>query len=103
VEVEKMVGAEQAAKAAEFHFTHRARLSSRSFSVIVLPSPAFMATPIIVGVGAITAALVGRQLFRSGVIGGKRAVEEWAKGGFRAKMDRKEAVAILGLKCAQLN
>jgi len=57
-----------------------------------------MATPIIVGVGAITAALVGRQLFRSGIIGGKRAVEEWAKGGFRAKMDRKEAVAILGLR-----
>ena len=63
-----------------------------------------MATPIIVGVGAITAALVGRQLFRSGIIGGKKAAQEWAKGGFRAKMDRKEAVAILGLKCAhQLN
>jgi DnaJ homolog subfamily C member 19 len=58
-----------------------------------------MATPIIVGVGAITAALVGRQLLRSGVIGGKRAAEEC---GFKAKMDRKEAVAILGLKCAQL-
>jgi len=57
-----------------------------------------MATPIIVGVGAITAALVGRQLFRSGVIGGKKAAEEWVKGGFRAKMDRKEAIAILGLK-----
>jgi len=58
----------------------------------------FMATPVIIGVGAITAALVGRQLFRAGVIGGKKAAEQWAKGGFRAKMDRKEAVAILGLK-----
>ena len=60
-----------------------------------------MATPIIVGVGAIAAALVGRQLLRSGMIGGRKAVEEWAKGGFKAKMDRKEAVAILGLKCAR--
>jgi DnaJ family protein C protein 19 len=60
-----------------------------------------MATPIIVGVGAITAALVGRQLFRSGVIGGKRVAEQWVRGGFRSKMDRKEAVAILGLKCTQ--
>lgn len=60
--------------------------------------PTIMATPIIFGVGAIATALVGRQLFRSGVIGGKKAAEEWAKGGFRAKMDRKEAIAILGLK-----
>lgn len=75
-------------------------LLDRSFSFSIghpthTPS---MATPIIVGVGAITAALVGRHLFRSGIIGGKRAAEEWAKGGFRAKMDRKEAIAILGLK-----
>ncbi|KAJ8596653.1 hypothetical protein M405DRAFT_725771 [Rhizopogon salebrosus TDB-379] len=56
-----------------------------------------MATPVIVGVGAITAALVGRHLMRSGVIG-KRAADQWVKGGFKAKMDRKEAIAILGLK-----
>ncbi|KAI6006631.1 hypothetical protein F5J12DRAFT_831948 [Pisolithus orientalis] len=56
-----------------------------------------MATPVIVGLGAITAALVGRHLVRSGVIG-KRAADEWVKGGFKAKMDRREAVAILGLK-----
>jgi hypothetical protein len=85
-----MVGAEQV-KAAEF-LQHR-----RTWIAFFGHSPTFMATPIIVGVGAITAALVGRQLVRSGLIGGKR---EWAKGGFRAKMDRKEAVAILGLKCA---
>ncbi|KAI0787672.1 hypothetical protein C8Q74DRAFT_622720 [Fomes fomentarius] len=40
-----------------------------------------MATPIIVGVGAIAAAIAGRSL-----------------GGFKAKMDRREAIAILGLK-----
>lgn len=56
-----------------------------------------MATPVIVGVGAITAALVGRHLIRSGVIG-KRAADQWVKGGFKAKMDRKEAIAVLGLK-----
>ncbi|KAI6155120.1 hypothetical protein BKA82DRAFT_996693 [Pisolithus tinctorius] len=56
-----------------------------------------MATPVIVGLGAITAALVGRHLVRSGVIG-KRAADEWVKGGFKAKMDRREAIAVLGLK-----
>lgn len=58
-----------------------------------------MASPIILGVGAVAAALVGRQLFKSGVIGGKRGAEQWVKGGFRAKMDRAEAIQILGLKC----
>ncbi|KAH9945187.1 uncharacterized protein BXZ73DRAFT_38132 [Epithele typhae] len=57
-----------------------------------------MATPIIVGVGAIAAAIAGRTLIRRGIIGGKSAAEQWAKGGFKAKMDRKEAIAILGLK-----
>jgi DnaJ family protein C protein 19 len=60
-----------------------------------------MATPVIVGVGAITAALVGRHLVRNGIIG-KRAADQWVKGGFKAKMDRKEAIAILGLKFAPL-
>ena len=58
-----------------------------------------MATPIIVGVGAIAAAVAGRSLLRRGLLGGKGAAEEWVKGGFKAKMDRKEAIAILGLKC----
>ncbi|KZS94261.1 hypothetical protein SISNIDRAFT_410410 [Sistotremastrum niveocremeum HHB9708] len=57
-----------------------------------------MATPVILGVTAIAAAVLGRQMIRSGVIGGARAAEQYAKGGFRAKMDRKEAIAILGLK-----
>ncbi|TFY83228.1 hypothetical protein EWM64_g791 [Hericium alpestre] len=57
-----------------------------------------MATPVIVGVGAIAAALAGRTLIRRGIIGGKGAAEQWAKGGFKAKMDRKEALLILGLK-----
>ncbi|PIL35586.1 transporter [Ganoderma sinense ZZ0214-1] len=57
-----------------------------------------MSTPIIVGVGAIAAAIAGRSLVRRGLFGGKNAAEQWVKGGFKAKMDRKEAIAILGLK-----
>ena len=58
-----------------------------------------MASPFIIGIGAITAAFVGRSLIRRGLFAGKGAAEEWVKGGFKAKMDRKEAIAILGLKC----
>ncbi|KAF8440440.1 hypothetical protein L210DRAFT_3612335 [Boletus edulis BED1] len=47
-----------------------------------------MTTPVIVGL---------RHLIRNGILG-KVAAEQWVKGGFKAKMDRKEAIAILGLK-----
>ncbi|KAL5503961.1 PAM18 [Sanghuangporus sanghuang] len=53
-----------------------------------------MATPFLVGVGAIGAAVIGRQLMRASA----RGAEQFVKGGFKAKMDRKEAIAILGLK-----
>lgn len=54
-----------------------------------------MATPLIIGVGAITAAVAARHLLRNA---GKKAGQELAKGGFKAKMDRPEALEILGLK-----
>lgn len=58
-----------------------------------------MATPIIVGVGAVAAAFAGRHFLKNGLrIGGKAVQDHWAKGGFRAKMDRREAIAVLGLK-----
>lgn len=57
-----------------------------------------MATPVIVGVGALAAAILGRSLIKRGLFVGKGAAE-FAKGGFRAKMDRKEAIQILGLTC----
>ncbi|KAF8529828.1 hypothetical protein JB92DRAFT_3086903 [Gautieria morchelliformis] len=59
-----------------------------------------MATPIILGIGAIAAAVTGRHLVRTGVLrfGGANAAEQWVKGGFRQRMDRKEAIAILGLR-----
>ena len=57
-----------------------------------------MATPFLVGLGAIGAAVIGRQMMRASA----RGAEQFVKGGFKAKMDRKEAIAILGLKCAFL-
>ncbi|KAF9052503.1 hypothetical protein BDZ89DRAFT_1056847 [Hymenopellis radicata] len=54
-----------------------------------------MTTPLAFGIGAITVALAGRAILRRV---GAGAAEQWVKGGFKAKMDRKEAIAILGLK-----
>ncbi len=54
-----------------------------------------MTTPLAFGIGAITVALAGRAILRRA---GAGAAEQWVKGGFKAKMDRKEAIAILGLK-----
>lgn len=59
-----------------------------------------MSTPILIGVGALAAAVAGRALVRRGFLAGKGASEQWVKGGFKSKMDRKEALAILGLKYA---
>ncbi len=56
-----------------------------------------MATPFLIGIGAIAAGLAGRHFLRRSAMG---AADQWVKGGFKAKMDRKEAIAILGLKCA---
>ena len=58
-----------------------------------------MATPIIIGITAIAAGVLGRSMLRSGFLIGKRGADQFVKGGFKAKMDRKEAIEILGLKC----
>ena len=50
------------------------------------------------GVDGISTAVGGRLLIRRGLFGEKNAAEQWVKGGFKAKKDRKEALAILGLK-----
>ncbi|KAM6504476.1 hypothetical protein JOM56_001419 [Amanita muscaria] len=57
-----------------------------------------MSTPILIGVGALAAAIAGRALVRRGFLAGKGIQDQWVKGGFKAKMDRNEAIAILGLK-----
>jgi DnaJ family protein C protein 19 len=54
-----------------------------------------MATPIIFGIGAAAAALAGRHFLRQRAA---NAAAEWVRGGFQAKMDRKEAIQILGLR-----
>lgn len=71
-----------------------------TWTTTLLPSTSSytMSTPIIIGVGAIAAAIAGRSLVRRGLFGGKNAAEQWVRGGFKGKMDRKEAIAILGLK-----
>lgn len=53
-----------------------------------------MSTPIFLGVGAISAALIGRTLIRRSAAG----AEQWVRGGFKGKMDRSEAIQVLGLK-----
>ena len=58
-----------------------------------------MATAVILGITAVTAAVLGRSFIQRGLFVGRGAADQWVKGGFRAKMDRKEAIAILGLKC----
>jgi DnaJ family protein C protein 19 len=57
-----------------------------------------MATAVILGVGAVTAAILGRSIVRQGLFIGRGTAGEFVKGGFRAKMDRKEAIQVLGLK-----
>lgn len=62
-----------------------------------------MATPLIVGIGAITAAVAARHVMRNGALGIGKKAQELAKGGFKARMDRSEAIEILGLKYASLH
>ena len=75
---------------------------SRGYSLLKFEQQPFftdMATAVVVGVGAVAAAILGRSIIKRGLFVGKGAAE-FAKGGFRAKMDRKEAIQILGLTCA---
>lgn len=65
------------------------------FSRSSLLSPMDSDTALIVGGGAVAALLAARILLRRG---GKGAAEQWVKGGFKAKMDRTEALSVLGLK-----
>lgn len=54
-----------------------------------------MSSAVTLGLGALGAAFAGRvawQMMRRG------AADKWVKGGFKPKMDRAEAVSILGLR-----
>ncbi|KAF9506893.1 hypothetical protein BS47DRAFT_1385410 [Hydnum rufescens UP504] len=54
-----------------------------------------MATPLLIGIGALAAAVGGRHLLRQRA---GRVAEQWVRGGFQAKMDRREAILILWFK-----
>ncbi|KAL7409737.1 hypothetical protein BDY24DRAFT_402296 [Mrakia frigida] len=68
------------------------------------PPPLFfsrtqMATAALLTFGAVVAGLGGRAYFRAlANQAGKGGADAWVKGGFQAKMDAKEAKAILGIR-----
>lgn len=57
-----------------------------------------MAGAILAGLGLVGAGLGARWYFNALARQGKVGLDKFVKGGFQAKMDAKEAKAILGLK-----
>ncbi|WFD24851.1 mitochondrial import inner membrane translocase subunit TIM14 [Malassezia equina] len=60
--------------------------------------PSHIATPVLLGGGLIGAGVIAMMMRPTGTSSGK-----WVKGGFQSKMDRKEAIQILGLREASVN
>ena len=56
-----------------------------------------MASALTLGLGLLGAGLGGRVLYQMYRVS-RGPAEQFLKGGFKAKMDRKEAIQILGLK-----
>ncbi|KAN0063236.1 mitochondrial import inner membrane translocase subunit TIM14 [Thecaphora frezii] len=89
------------ASAASTHATSSARSLPRAFrptsQLLFQQTPrAPIATPILIGAGLVGAGIAAQLLLKpkgNGPSGGK-----WIKGGFNAKMDKKEAAQILGLR-----
>ncbi|KIY67271.1 hypothetical protein CYLTODRAFT_353540 [Cylindrobasidium torrendii FP15055 ss-10] len=54
-----------------------------------------MSAPLTFGIGAMAVGLAGRFFLRGP---GSGAAEKWVIGGFKSKMDKREALQILGLK-----
>ncbi|KAM0749794.1 hypothetical protein T439DRAFT_326685 [Meredithblackwellia eburnea MCA 4105] len=71
---------------------------------ILLGAGALLAGGTALRMGLRASAARGAQLnpFLAALAGQKRVGDEWIKGGFQAKMDRKEAAEILGLKESHL-
>ncbi|KAJ9116197.1 hypothetical protein QFC20_000877 [Naganishia adeliensis] len=57
-----------------------------------------MSSAITVGLGLLGAGLGGRVLWQAYRGGARAGADKWARGGFQAKMDRSEAMKILGVK-----
>ncbi|RSH87426.1 mitochondrial import inner membrane translocase subunit TIM14 [Saitozyma podzolica] len=56
-----------------------------------------MASALTVGLGLLGAGLAGRVAFQM-MRASRGGAEQWVKGGFKAKMDKAEAMAVLGLR-----
>ena len=56
-----------------------------------------MATPLVVGLSILGVGLGGRTLFHI-FRAGRGGADKFVRGGFRTKMDRNEALQVLGLK-----
>lgn len=57
-----------------------------------------MSSPITIGLGLLGAGLGGRVIWQMMRNGARAGGQQWAKGGFQGKMDRGEAMSVLGLK-----
>ncbi|KAJ9110065.1 hypothetical protein QFC19_001735 [Naganishia cerealis] len=57
-----------------------------------------MASALTVGLGLLGAGLGGRVLYQAYRGGARAGADKWVKGGFQAKMDKSEAMKILGIK-----
>ncbi|KAH8084615.1 putative chaperone [Filobasidium floriforme] len=57
-----------------------------------------MSTPITIGLGILGAGLGGRVLWQAFRGGAAAGASKFAKGGFQGKMDKSEAMQVLGLK-----
>jgi hypothetical protein len=56
-----------------------------------------MASAIVIGLGTLGAGFAGLTALR--MMRGAKGVEKFVRGGFKTKMDRSEAIQILGLRC----
>lgn len=57
-----------------------------------------MSSAITLGLGLLGAGLGGRVLWQAYRGGARAGADKWARGGFQVKMDRSEAMKILGVK-----
>ena len=63
------------------------------------PTPTvIMASPLVLGLGMVTAFFGGRAAYRFLIRGGAGAAQRFVQGGFKPKMDEGEALQVLGLK-----
>lgn len=60
-----------------------------------------MASVLSLGLGLLGAGLAGRVVFQM-MRAGKGGAEQFVKGGFKGKMDKVEAMQILGLRCVKI-